>query len=317
MPSLRHRSTALSPSDTAKRAVSPDTATKAASYYLADRMLLTLDELPAWMHDNTYILSGYRPPLLTYRRCFGSLFYLHNETGNIYSHLLGAVLFAYFAMQTASYIDHHGSTVRWYDVTVIAAFLVGAILCLSLSATFHLVACHSHQVSRQWNKCDHLGIIVLIVGSFYPPIYYAFYCHPRVLMLYLALISTFGLTGAYFCAQDRFQTPAYRWTRTLLYIGMGLSGALPLCHSLLWYGWAHTYQALSLTWFLTMGAAYVAGALIYACRVPERWYPGQFDYWLHSHQIFHLFVVAAAVCHYIGVINAFNWHHTSEPICLT
>ncbi|KAJ1965368.1 hypothetical protein H4R35_007068, partial [Dimargaris xerosporica] len=145
MPSLRHRTRALSAPDTAKQTVTPDAGTKATSYSLADRMLLTLDELPAWMHDNAYILSGYRPPLLTYRRCFGSLFYLHNETGNIYSHLVGAVLFAYFAMQTASYMDHHWSTVRWHDVTVIAAFLTGAILCLSLSATFHLVACHSHQ----------------------------------------------------------------------------------------------------------------------------------------------------------------------------
>jgi len=29
------------------------------------------------------------------------------------------------------------------------------------------------------------------------------------------------------------------------------------------------------------------GAAIYAQRIPERWYPGRFDYFLSSHQIFH------------------------------
>jgi hypothetical protein len=30
------------------------------------------------------------------------------------------------------------------------------------------------------------------------------------------------------------------------------------------------------------------GAIIYANRVPERWFPGRFDLFCHSHQIFHV-----------------------------
>ena len=37
------------------------------------------------------------------------------------------------------------------------------------------------------------------------------------------------------------------------------------------------------------------GAAIYACRVPERWKPGAFDMVAHSHQLFHLSVIAAAL----------------------
>ena len=31
-----------------------------------------------------------------------------------------------------------------------------------------------------------------------------------------------------------------------------------------------------------------SGALVYAQRVPERWFPGKFDLFFHSHQIFHV-----------------------------
>jgi len=29
-----------------------------------------------------------------------------------------------------------------------------------------------------------------------------------------------------------------------------------------------------------MGGMYIAGALIYGARVPERWFPGTFDIWV-------------------------------------
>lgn len=52
-----------------------------------------------------------------------------------------------------------------------------------------------------------------------------------------------------------------------------------------------------------------SGALCSANRIPERLSPGTFDYFLASHQIFHLFVLAAALAHYAGVLTAFDhWH---------
>lgn len=46
-----------------------------------------------------------------------------------------------------------------------------------------------------------------------------------------------------------------------------------------------------------------------ANRIPERFSPGTFDYFFASHQIFHLFVVAAALAHYASVLTAFgHWH---------
>ena len=47
-------------------------------------------ELPSWQQDNQYILSGYRPQSNSFKRSFKSLAYLHNETVNVYSHLIPA-----------------------------------------------------------------------------------------------------------------------------------------------------------------------------------------------------------------------------------
>jgi adiponectin receptor len=41
-------------------------------------------------------------------------------------------------------------------------------------------------------------------------------------------------------------------------------------------------------------------------RVPERYYPGKFDLWGNSHNIWHFFVVAAAIWHYVGALNAYH-----------
>lgn len=46
-----------------------------------------------------------------------------------------------------------------------------------------------------------------------------------------------------------------------------------------------------------------------ASRIPERWAPGKFDYFFASHQVFHIHVVLAALCHYAAILTAFKHHH--------
>lgn len=49
--------------------------------------------LPEWLKDNDYLLHGHRPPMPSFRACFGSIFRIHTETGNIWTHLLGGIKF--------------------------------------------------------------------------------------------------------------------------------------------------------------------------------------------------------------------------------
>jgi hypothetical protein len=49
----------------------------------------TFDQLPDWLKDNEYLLTGHRPPLPSVSECFKSIWSLHTETGNIWTHLIG------------------------------------------------------------------------------------------------------------------------------------------------------------------------------------------------------------------------------------
>ena len=52
--------------------------------------------LPHWLKDNDYIIKGYRPPLPSIRACFASIFRMHNETVNIWTHGLGICIFGLY-----------------------------------------------------------------------------------------------------------------------------------------------------------------------------------------------------------------------------
>lgn len=46
-------------------------------------------KLPEWLRDNDYLLWGHRPQLASFQMCFRSIFRIHTETGNIWTHLVG------------------------------------------------------------------------------------------------------------------------------------------------------------------------------------------------------------------------------------
>ena len=45
--------------------------------------------LPNWLRDNDFLLKGHRPPLPSIKACFKSIFRIHTETGNIWTHFIG------------------------------------------------------------------------------------------------------------------------------------------------------------------------------------------------------------------------------------
>ena len=62
-------------------------------------------EAHAYLKDNEFILSGYRIYFNSTRHIMRSLFMLHNESANVWSHLLGALLFCILFFYTATALD--------------------------------------------------------------------------------------------------------------------------------------------------------------------------------------------------------------------
>jgi hypothetical protein len=66
----------------------------------------SVKEIPGHRHDNKYILHGYRINFNTVGRILRSLFMIHKETVNVWSHLIGVLFFIGLIVNTALWWAH-------------------------------------------------------------------------------------------------------------------------------------------------------------------------------------------------------------------
>ena len=263
-------------------------------------------EMPAWMGDNEFILAHHRPELGSFMECFRSVFAIHSETGNIWTHLLGVLGFVILTIvfYIKPFCVQCTDKVAFIDKFIFIFFFVGAITCLGFSMIFHTVLCHSEKVYKIFSKLDYAGISILTLGSFIPWIYYGFYCTLSYQVLYISIITV--LTGGtlFVTMVDKFASAAYRPVRALLFVCIGLFAVVPFTHFLLLHGWDGAQDLAAVQDMLVMACLYISGAVLYGARIPERFMQGRCDLWFQSHQIFHVLVVAGAVVQFFGLKSA-------------
>lgn len=184
---------------------------------------------------------------------------------------------------------------------------MGCLVCSSIS---HLLACHSRRFTLFFWRLDYAGISLMIVCSFFTPIYYAFYCHPFSRFFYLTSISTLGILAIITLLAPSLSSPRFRAFRARLFLTMGFSGVVPAAHSVFLH-WGDPQITVALGYEVAMGILYGVGAGFYVKRIPEKWKPGMFDIAGHSHQIFHVFVVAGALAHSAATLVIMDWRRGS------
>ncbi|GKV42115.1 hypothetical protein SLEP1_g49557 [Rubroshorea leprosula] len=327
-----------------------------------ERRLVKYDDLPEYLRDNEFILDYYRCewPL---KDVFLSVFSWHNETLNIWTHLVGFLIFVGLMvmssmgeqlgglitnvsrarvsgqLMTPMIKDFNGSDhdifpdsqlrhishqsdfqvqeVNGYEVIPKwpwFVFLSGAMGCLVCSSLSHLLACHSKRFNLFFWRLDYAGISLMIVCSFFAPIYYTFYCNPYSRLFYLTFITVVGILAIITLLAPALSSPRFRSFRATLFLTMGFSGVVPAAHAVVLH-WGHPHVFISLSYELVMGFLYAAGAAFYTSRIPERWKPGTFDIVGHSHQIFHVFVVLAAIVHSVATLIIMDFRQGS-PTCV-
>ena len=165
----------------------------------------------------------------------------------------------------------------------VAIYGISLVLLFSASASYHLIKA-SPRTELLLRRLDHSAIFILIAGS-YTPI--SLIVLSGVLgTIVLATIWTLAAVGI--LLKVVFIEKVSRRVSAGLYILMGwlaLAVVVPLVRELPLGG---------LLWLLAGGLLYTGGAVIYARKMLDL-IPGVFG----SHEVWHIFVSAAAAAHYV------------------
>jgi adiponectin receptor len=276
-------------------------AAVALALQVAASRLLNYDELPSEWQENPYILRGYRF-CKGYMDCVYSLVAVHNETCNIWIHLVG-----FFVMLALSFY-HLPTTISWQDSTLmdkicLIVFLVAAMKCLVCSAVWHTFNGISHLKAKQNFACvDYTGITVLIAASILTTEYTAFYCNPVARNTYMTVTALSGLGGVLFTWDPSFDKQESRTKRILFFVGFAVAGGLGFCHAAYYHGLLETF-AFYLPVFKSL-LCYTLGVVVYGLLIPERWCPGSiFDYFGMSHNLWHISVFGGIYYHYVATVD--------------
>ncbi|PNP81303.1 hypothetical protein FNYG_05335 [Fusarium nygamai] len=224
-------------------------------------------DIPEWRRDNKYILTGYRPLEADYLQGIKSLTFLHNETCNVYTHLIGALLmplFATVALQTICEPQYVG--VIRTDFIMFSIFFCSAESCLIFSAVYHLIGSHSREVEQFWHRMDLLGIVIVTVGTFIPGIYYIFNCEPFLQRIHWTIVLLCGSATAALISIPKFRTLRWRKVRVGAYVALGASAFIPLFHGVKLYGLDYMLKYSGMRWYLVELVLYGGGCGLYAVR---------------------------------------------------
>ena len=207
----------------------------------------------------------------------------------------------------SSYFESPGEILN--DVTKIPLYIhiVSAIMCLMWSTVYHLFHVHSHAASKVLQRLDYAGISFLIGGSGVPPIYYSLYWSDGDFLRPLYLFITFSACSFVFfvAINPRFENPKYNSLLATLFVILGVSSAYPIVQFVFFRNFETMAPFPAIYWVLG-GAIYIFGAFVYSIRFPEAIFPGKFDIFGQSHNLWHFFVLIAAITHYYGSLELYH-----------
>lgn len=207
------------------------------------------------------------------------------EPGSAITHFI-ALMMALFA--SVPLLVKAGLSSGKQDFTAMLIFMLSMVLLYGASATYHAVNLSGRPL-RIFRKLDHMMIFVLIAGS-YTPVCLIVLGGKQGYTL-LTIVWSIAAAGMLIKA---FWITCPKWFSSVLYIAMGWV-CLFVFGQLL-----DTLPLPAFLWLLAGGIIYTVGGVIYALKLPifNAKHAG-----FGSHEIFHLFVMAGSVCHFIFMYN--------------
>ena len=203
------------------------------------------------------------------------------DPGSAITHLIamiGAVICAFPLIVKAV---HTNNSIVVFAMSV---FISSMILLYGASTLYHSLDI-SKKVNLFFRRIDHSMIFVLIAGSYTPVCLIVLGGKEGVTML--TIVWSIAIAGMLIKA---FWITCPKWFSSVIYIAMGWVCVFVFRELI------HTLSVPAFCWLLAGGIIYTVGGIIYALKLPIfNAKHANFG----SHEIFHLFVMAGSICHFI------------------
>ena len=172
-----------------------------------------------------------------------------------------------------------------------SVYVVSLAAMLGISASYHRGP-WGPRGRALWQRADHAMIFLFIAGSYTPICLLALGGNDGLQLLGLAWVgASAGVLRAIF------------WPRAPRVITAGLYVVLGWALVIYWRDVAAALGPVARALFVAGGVLYTAGALVYATRRPDP-SPRVFGY----HEVFHVLVIAASICHFAAVVALVRQH---------
>lgn len=248
-----------------------------------------------------FITSGYRPPL-AWSSCIRSILIIHNETINIWTHLLGFCYFFWLFMDNIMKNQEH--ILNSCDLLAVMIQLLTYQISMILSSAFHTFSCHSSATQAMCLQADHAGIIIALSGTYFRAISTIFRCFPGPALFHMIIISILFSLAVYrkYWRKPQARQDSVSGTDISLFLSLGLYAVVPFLH---WIILSNTLVVNTITgemvfWMIFPYIIGSLGVVFYVSKIPESVLPsGCVDIVGASHQIWH-------ICIFVGMAS---WYH--------
>lgn len=298
-----------------------------------------------------FVFTGYRPSSMSVMSCTTSIFAIHNETVNIWTHTIGAAVWMFTMDATLSLLKTKGHA----SEQTLAITRLCHIMCIAMpvaSSVFHTYNCIGETAYTFLLRTDIVGIHSLMFARTMMEAYLVFYCEPtrwlNFMMIAILLGSGLAIYGGVTMTQWPFipqlmlaHVPLISFliaSSSLSENDVVLDGALlgggddvvlvgggdAVVHAP-----AITFTAASHNSVFDVGDrranAYVqmslCGSLVgviafalYRSRFPECMWPGRFDLIGSSHQWWHVFTWVGPSLVLMGMLEFTLYRHDESGI---
>lgn len=265
------------------------------------KVLFDDSEIPMGLRE-PFIKSGYRRPYSTSFECFKSLFYINNETFNVWSHILATCFFIErYAMATLTQAPTILDPFNW----PLLASAMGTLILYCTSSIAHLLDCTSE---KGYKTCFFFDYAAISLYTFTSSQVMFFYIRPlntnwiifQSPSLFLGIGALLSFLTTYGCCKTGALVNKFSaFLRSLPVLAAWLHSTLPfivgatLCNCQSNTTTCTAFSAcnsVSLSYYLRHTSCVVLAGFMYSTRLPERLFPGRFDLIGNSHHFLHIFV---------------------------